>query len=188
VVWFAPSTAHDVIQSQQLKPGSEIIVKLSGKNKVELSILGKAAELELTPKSADNLKHVMVLSMRDAGEILATVPDLGFCAEDAQYRVESVHCAHIISSARIRRVSNGAFFSLMLLRLIPTLEHIIRPIRGGRLNLLIRYLMMEVFAFLRNGQKTNRRSPGRTYIMPELGGYIYETVDTQCVITIDGKV
>jgi len=44
LVWFAPSTAHDVIQSQQLKAGSEIIVKLAGKNKVEVSILGKAAE------------------------------------------------------------------------------------------------------------------------------------------------
>ena len=39
LVWFAPSPAHDVIQSQQLKAGSEIIVKLVGKNKVEVSIL-----------------------------------------------------------------------------------------------------------------------------------------------------
>ena len=49
-----PSTAHDVIQSQQLKAGSEIIVKLTGKNKVEVSILGKAAEPEHTPNSTDS--------------------------------------------------------------------------------------------------------------------------------------
>ena len=53
LVWYAPATAHDVIQSQQLKTGAEIIVKLTGKNKVEVSILGKAAEPE--PKT-DNLK------------------------------------------------------------------------------------------------------------------------------------
>ena len=83
LVWFAPSTAHDVIQSQQLKAGSEIIVKLTGKNKVEVSILGKAAEPEHAPK-ADSLKDVMVQSMKDAAEILSAVPDLGFRAEDAR--------------------------------------------------------------------------------------------------------
>ena len=54
LVWFAPSPAHDVIQSQQLKAGSEIIVKLTGKNKVEVSILGKAAEPEHTSNSTDS--------------------------------------------------------------------------------------------------------------------------------------
>ena len=33
LVWFAPATAHETIQSQQLKAGSEIIVKLTGKKK-----------------------------------------------------------------------------------------------------------------------------------------------------------
>jgi hypothetical protein len=83
LVWFAPATAHEVIQSQQLKAGSEIIVKLIGKNKVEVSILGKAAEPEHAPKP-DSLKDVMVQSMKDAAEILAAVPDLGFRAEDAR--------------------------------------------------------------------------------------------------------
>ena len=83
LVWFAPSTAHDVIQSQQLKTGSEIMVKLTGKNKVEVSILGKAAEPEQAPKP-DILKDVMIQSMKDAGEILAAVPDLSFRAEDAR--------------------------------------------------------------------------------------------------------
>ncbi len=83
LVWFAPSPAHDVIQSQQLKAGSEIIVKLTGKNKVEVSLLGKAAEQESASK-VDNLKDIMIQSMRDAGEILAAVPDLGFRAEDAR--------------------------------------------------------------------------------------------------------
>ena len=83
LVWFCPATAHEVIQSQNLKAGSEIIVKLTGKNKVEVSILGKAAEPEQASKS-DHLKDVMIQSMRDAGEILAAVPDLGFRAEDAR--------------------------------------------------------------------------------------------------------
>ncbi len=83
MVWFAPSTAHDVIQSQQLKTGSEIIVKLIAKNKVEVSILGKAAEPERDSKP-DNLKNVMIQSMRDAAESVAAVPDLGFRAEDAR--------------------------------------------------------------------------------------------------------
>lgn len=46
----APSTAHDVIQSQQLEAGSEFIVKLAGKNKVEVMILGKAPESEHAPR------------------------------------------------------------------------------------------------------------------------------------------
>jgi copper chaperone CopZ len=83
LVWFAPATAHEVIQSQGLKTGSEIIVKLTGKNKVEVSILGKAAEPEHTPKT-DSLKDVMIQSMRDAAEIVAAVPDLGFRAEDSR--------------------------------------------------------------------------------------------------------
>lgn len=83
VVWFAPSTAHDVIQSQQLKAGSEILVKLTGKNKVEVSILGKAAEPEAQSKS-DSKKDVMIQSMRDAAEIVAAVPDLAFRVEDAR--------------------------------------------------------------------------------------------------------
>ena len=83
LVWFAPSPAHDVIQSQQLKAGSEIIVKLTGKNKVEVSILGKATEPEHHEK-LDSKKDVMIQSMRDAADILAAVPDLGFRAEDAR--------------------------------------------------------------------------------------------------------
>ena len=83
LVWFSPSQAHDIIQSQQLKAGSEIIVKLTGKNKVEASILGKAAEPEHQEKT-DSKKDVMIQSMRDAADILAAVPDLGFRAEDAR--------------------------------------------------------------------------------------------------------
>jgi hypothetical protein len=83
LVWFAPSTAHDVIQSQQLRAGSEIIVKLTGKNKVEVSILGKAAEPERASKT-DNLRDVMIQSMKDSAEIVAAVPALGLRAEDAR--------------------------------------------------------------------------------------------------------
>lgn len=59
-------------------------MKLAGKNRVEVSILGKAAEPEHAPKSADNLKDVMTQSMRDAAEIVNAVPELGFRAEDAR--------------------------------------------------------------------------------------------------------
>ena len=83
LVWFAPSSAHEVIQSQQLKKGSEIIVKLVGKDKVEVSIIGKAAELDHSSTS-DALKERMIQSMKDAQEVVAAVPDLGFRAEDAR--------------------------------------------------------------------------------------------------------
>jgi hypothetical protein len=81
LVWFAPASAHEVIQSQQLKKGSEFIAKLIGKDKVEISILGKSAEPEPKP---DNLKDIMIQSMRDAADIVAAVPDLAFRVEDAR--------------------------------------------------------------------------------------------------------
>lgn len=83
LVWFAPANAHEVIQAQSLKANSEIIVKLTGKNNVEVSILGKAAEPEHTSKM-DNLQDGMIQSMKDSAEIVAVVPDLGFRAEDAR--------------------------------------------------------------------------------------------------------
>jgi hypothetical protein len=72
-----------VIQSQQLKAGSEIVVKLAAKNKVEVSILVKAVEPEHAPQS-DNFKDVMIQSMRDSAEIIAAMPDLEFRAEDVR--------------------------------------------------------------------------------------------------------
>jgi hypothetical protein len=83
LVWFAPSSAHEVIQSQELKKGSEFIAKLIGKDKVEVSIIGKAAEPEHASNS-DHLIDVMIQSMRDAAKIVAAVPDLGFRSEDAR--------------------------------------------------------------------------------------------------------
>ncbi len=83
LVWFAPAAAHDVIQSQQVKAGSEISVKLTGKNTVEVSIIGKAIESEQSSTS-DLLKEGMIQSMKDAQEVVAAVPDLGFRAEDAR--------------------------------------------------------------------------------------------------------
>ncbi len=82
LVWFAPSPAHDVIQSQQLKAGSEIIVKLAGKNKVEVSILGKAAEPEHLSKSADNLAEILKQSIADAALAIRSFPDIPFQSED----------------------------------------------------------------------------------------------------------
>lgn len=82
VVWFAPSTAHEVIQSQQLKAGSEIIVKLAGKNKVEVSILGKAAEPDHALKSSDNLADILKQSIADAAQAIRAFPDIPFQSED----------------------------------------------------------------------------------------------------------
>jgi hypothetical protein len=48
----------------------------------QLSILRKAAEPEHASKT-DSQKDVMVQSLNDAGEILTTVPGLGFSDEDA---------------------------------------------------------------------------------------------------------
>jgi hypothetical protein len=57
-------------------------VTLAAKNKVEVSILGKATEPERTPRSSENLKDVIIQSMRDSAEIVAAAPELGFRAED----------------------------------------------------------------------------------------------------------
>jgi len=59
--WFAPSTAHEVIQFEQLKTGSEVIAKPTGKNKVEVLILGKATESE-HPSFADEPEDVKIRS------------------------------------------------------------------------------------------------------------------------------
>lgn len=78
LVWFAPSTARDVLQSQQLRAGSEIIAKLTGKNKVEVSILGKAADPEHVSKSADNLAEILEQSIGDAAQAIRSFPDIPF--------------------------------------------------------------------------------------------------------------
>ena len=58
-------------------------MKLTGKNKFEVSILGKATESE-RDSQPDNLKDVMIQSMKDSAEIVAAVPALGLRAEDAR--------------------------------------------------------------------------------------------------------
>lgn len=70
----------------KLKSGDEFILTRvengkKGSSKLQVSIIGKESTTDPRP---DNLKDVMVQSMRDAGEILAAVPDLGFRAEDAR--------------------------------------------------------------------------------------------------------
>lgn len=73
--WFAPEDVHDVIRAQGLKSGSEILVKRvqangkKGVTKIELSILGKSAEPQSHP-SSDNLKQLLLQSIRDAVEIV----------------------------------------------------------------------------------------------------------------------
>lgn len=81
-VWFAPSTAHDVIQSQQLKAGSEIVAKFTGKNKVEVSTPGKAVDPEHMSKSADNLAEILKQSIADAVQAIRSFPDIPFQSED----------------------------------------------------------------------------------------------------------
>jgi hypothetical protein len=84
--FFASDDIHAVLAEHKLKSGDEFILTRvengkKGSSKLQVSIIGKEASSE--PKS-DNLKDVMTQSMRDAAEILAAVPDLGFRAEDAR--------------------------------------------------------------------------------------------------------
>lgn len=84
--FFAPDDVHSILAEHKLKSGDEFILSRvengkKGSSKLQISIIGKEASSE--PKS-DNLKDVMTQSMRDAAEILAAVPDLGFRAEDAR--------------------------------------------------------------------------------------------------------
>ena len=58
-------------------------MKLVGKDKVEVSIVGNAAEPDHS-SSSDALKERMIQSMKDAQEVVAAVPDLGFRTEDAR--------------------------------------------------------------------------------------------------------
>jgi len=59
-------------------------VKLTGKNKVEVSILGKAVEQSEPTRPSDNLRDVMIQSMKDSAEIVSAVPALGLRAEGAR--------------------------------------------------------------------------------------------------------
>ena len=84
--FFAQDDVHAVLAEHKLKSGDEFILTRvengkKGSSKLEVSIIGKEASSDPKP---DNLKDVMVQSMRDAAEILAAVPDLGFRAEDAR--------------------------------------------------------------------------------------------------------
>jgi hypothetical protein len=73
--WFAPQEIHDVIQTNGLRAGSEILVKRvqangkKGVTKVELSMLGKSAEPQSHP-SSDNCKELLLQSIRDAVDIV----------------------------------------------------------------------------------------------------------------------
>jgi len=90
LVWFAPASAHEVIQSQALKRGSEIIVRQTGKNTVEVSIIGKAAEAE---SKSDNLKELMISSLRDASAIAAEAPELRLGSSDVRAIANSLFIA-----------------------------------------------------------------------------------------------
>ena len=84
--FFAPDDIHTILAEHKLKTGDEFILTrvengTKGSSKLQVSIIGKEASSDPKP---DNLKSVMIESMRDAAEILAAVPDLGFRAEDAR--------------------------------------------------------------------------------------------------------
>jgi len=86
VSFFAPDDIHTILAEHKLKTGDEFILTRvengkKGSSKLQVSIIGK--ETTLDPKS-DSMKDVMIQSMKDAADILAVVPDLGFRAEDAR--------------------------------------------------------------------------------------------------------
>ena len=83
---FAHDDVHAVLAEHKLKSRVEFLLTCveNGKkrsSKLQVSIIGKEAQSEPT---SDNLEEVIIPSMRDAGEILAAVPDLGFRAKDAR--------------------------------------------------------------------------------------------------------
>jgi hypothetical protein len=84
--WFIPTDLHDVVQDSGLKAGSEIIAQRvengrKGSSKIQLSILAKTEP----PESVHNdHKSIMIESMKEAAEVVAAVPELGFRAEDAR--------------------------------------------------------------------------------------------------------
>jgi hypothetical protein len=87
--FFAPDDIHWVLAEHKLKTGDEFILTRvengkKGSSKLQVSIIGKAAEPEHALNSTDSCKEIMIQSMRDAAEILAAVPDLGLRAEDAR--------------------------------------------------------------------------------------------------------
>jgi hypothetical protein len=84
--FFAPADIHSVLQEHKLKTGDEFLLSRvsTGKNgstKLQISIIGK--EESETPK-ADSLKDIMIRSMKDAAEVVASVPALSLRAEDAR--------------------------------------------------------------------------------------------------------
>ena len=86
VSFFAPDDIHTILAEHKLKSGDEFILTRvengkKGSSKLQVSIIGKESTSDLKP---DSLKEVMIQSMRDAAEIVAAVPDLGFRAEDAR--------------------------------------------------------------------------------------------------------
>ena len=84
--FFAPDDIHTILAEHKLKTGDEFILTRvengkKGSSKLQVSIIGKETTADPKP---DSLKDVMIQSMRDAADILAAVPDLGFRAEDAR--------------------------------------------------------------------------------------------------------
>jgi hypothetical protein len=64
--WFIPTDLHDVVQDS---------------SKIQLSILAKP---ETTESAQADHKSIMIESMKEAAEVVAAVPELGFRAEDAR--------------------------------------------------------------------------------------------------------
>ena len=84
--FFAPDDVHAVLAEHKLKSGDDFMLTRvengkKGSSKLEVSIIVKESPSEL---KQDNLKAVMINSMKDASEVVAAVPDLAFRAEDAR--------------------------------------------------------------------------------------------------------
>ena len=84
--FFAPDDIHAVLVEHKLKAGDEFILTRvengkKGSSKLQVSIIGKESTPDPKP---DNLRDVMIQSMKDSAEIVAAVPALGLRAEDAR--------------------------------------------------------------------------------------------------------
>ena len=82
--FFAPEDVHAILSEHRLKAGDEIILARvengkKGSSKLQVSIIGNGASPEV---KADKLKDIMLQSLRDASEIVASMPELRLRTRD----------------------------------------------------------------------------------------------------------
>ena len=93
--FFAPDDIHTIMAEHKLKTGDEFILTRvengsKGSSKLEVSIIGKDSS---TAPESDNLKELMIRSMRDAAAIAAEAPEFRFGSSDVRAIANSLFIA-----------------------------------------------------------------------------------------------